>query len=59
MNSKKSWLLFLIGAVVLAAVLLSFIHGAQQTEPLKKVLWMVGPIVIAALGVFLSFKLKK
>lgn len=61
MNSKQSWLVFLIGAVILIGVFWGFIHGCQIVgDNLQNgVMWIAGSLVVAAISVLLSYKLKK
>jgi hypothetical protein len=59
MNARKSAVLFALGIVWLGAVIWGFAHGVQQTEVGAKIAWIGGSLVFTALGVFLSYKLKK
>jgi len=59
MNAKKSRVLFAIAAVVLAGVVYGFAKGAGQTEIGLKIAWMGGSLIVAALGVLASYKLRK
>lgn len=57
MNKTKSILLLALGIVWLAAVIFGFAKGAGA-EGNVKLAWIGGSLVFAALGVFLSYKLK-
>lgn len=58
MNAKKAWIFWILACLVFAAVVWAFAHGASQEETGAKVAWMGGAIVVAVLGVFLSWKLR-
>jgi hypothetical protein len=61
MHSQNSLVFWIIAVVIFVGVLLGFAHGAQltDTEPLNGRLWMGGALAVAALGVYLSYKLRK
>ena len=61
MNAKKSWVFFALGAVILAVVVWGFAHGCKIVDVNMGtgVAWIVGSLVVGALGVFLSYKLRK
>ena len=59
MNAKKSWFIFVIYAIILAAVVWGFAHGAQMVETGPKVAWMVGSLAVGVLGVYIAVKLNK
>jgi len=59
MNSKNSLVIFIVAIVCLAMVVAGFAIGSKQTEPGLKIAWIGGSLLAAALGVFLSVKLKK
>jgi len=56
MDSKKSLIIFAVGLVWGAAVVWGFAHGSEQEETVPKIAWVVGSLVFAALGCFLSYK---
>jgi hypothetical protein len=57
MNAKTAWVIYVIYAIIFAAVVWGFAHGAQMEETGPKVAWMVGSLAVAALGVFVAVKL--
>lgn len=57
MNAKKSWIIYVIYAIVFAAAIWGFAHGAQMEATGPKVGWMVGSLAVLALGVFIAVKL--
>ncbi len=61
MNAKKSRILFAVGAAVLAGVVWGVAHGSQLIGDGNNagIAWIAGSLVTAALGVFLSYKLRK
>jgi len=59
MNAKKSWIIWVVGVVIFVGVVAAFAYGAQQTETTLKIAWMGGSLAVAALGIFLSYKLRK
>ena len=61
MNAKKSWVFFALGAIILAAVVWGFVHGCKTVDVNMGtgVAWIAGSLVVGALGVFLSYKLRK
>jgi len=59
MNAKRSLVFWILACIIFVGVLWAFAHGAQMEETGPKIAWMVGSLVVAALGVFLSYKLKK
>ena len=61
MNSKKSWLFFVIAVIIGVGVFFGVAKGAQQLDvSLGKGLGlMLGSIAAGVLGVYLSWKLKK
>ena len=59
MNSKKSWAVFALAIIWFVAVIWGFAHGAQAEGTGAKVAWIGGSLAFAALGVLLSYTLKK
>jgi hypothetical protein len=59
MNKTKSLILLGCGILWLAAVVFGFAKGAGQEEPGAKAAWIVGSLLFAALGVWLSMKIQK
>ncbi len=59
MNAKTSWVVWVIGLIWFAAGIWGFIHGASAIEVGPKVGWMLGSLAFIALGIFLSYKVKK
>jgi hypothetical protein len=59
MNARKSLVLWIIGCVVFAGVVLGFAHGAQltDTDALRGAAWMGGSLVVMGLEVFAAIKL--
>jgi hypothetical protein len=61
MNAKKSLIIFILSAIALAGVVWAFAHGCQTvgSDLWTGLAWIGGSLGVAALGVFLSYKLKK
>ena len=61
MNAKKSLFVFGLGIIILAGVVVGFAHGAKtlDTNFGTGIAWMSGSIVVACLGVYFSYKLKR
>lgn len=59
MNANKSLVFWIIAIIIFAGVVWGFAHGAQMEALGPKVGWMLGSLAVGALGVFLSYKLKK
>lgn len=59
MNKTKSIILLACAVLWFAAVIFGFAKGAGQEEPQLKAAWIVGSLVFAALGVWLSIKIQK
>jgi len=57
MNKTKSWVFFVIGALIFAGGIWGFAHGAKMLETGPKVAWMVGSLVVLVLTVFAAVKL--
>jgi len=61
MNARLSLIVWIIGCIVFAGVVLGFAHGAQltDTEPGtgKGAAWMIGSLVVAAAEVFAAIKI--
>ena len=58
MNSKKSWVFWILACVIFAGVVWAFAHGASQEETGAKVAWMGGSLLVGVLGVYLSWRLR-
>ena len=59
MNSKNSIIKFVVYAILLAVVVIGFAVGSGQEELKLKLIWMLGSLFVAAVGVFLSYKVWK
>jgi hypothetical protein len=61
MNARKSLIVWIIACIIFAGAVVGFAHGAKltDTDSLRGGIWMAGSLVVVALEVFLSYKLRK
>lgn len=60
MNAKRSWIVWIVAVILFAAGFAGFVSGAKMTDAdgTKGAIWMVGSVLLIALTVFLSYKVK-